>query len=560
MKEVISDEKGQLILLTGFLIVLEVVIFITLLNNMIYTTNMPSTGLDIAKKDIREARTITESDIKAGLLYANTSVADITNQTQVNEYFLNYMKSYNETLRKIYGSRGASVEIIINNVSFNRTTSSLTVNKYFVERKSNTFNNRSLIIPMDDNQSQLIRVYGLIYNIVDDTGSSGLNSTRIPVWEILQNGVNSSVTNFSSTISTDSNASLAVVGTLQSRSYSGGPFIIDANDINSTQRDMILTEAASKGITVHELYQEFYYDRSVKMIVPPKVAAYPSTDLGPMESYYLDGGVPYTALSNTDILNGNLSQYDILTIPHHNMNAEPANVITAIVGWVANGGVTHIECEGTDTMDTAVESSSAGSAKPWYGLIGTSKSKKLPNGTDIANTGIKLLDNSTRYNATFSYNGSPPMPLSGLADPGAPFSPLAQSHNASGIFGVTGGSTTAFSLRDNAIDVNPDTNILGYGIDANGAPVYDDFDADGIKEMQLMYLEAPYDNGLVIYVAGHNLTKRTGKAERLIFESFFTASMRRQEVTVVSTQSVNVTLRYSDGNVNYEDTFEIPMS
>lgn len=112
-------------------------------------------------------------------------------------------------------------------------------------------------------------------------------------------------------------------------------------------------------------------------------------------------------------------------------------------------------------------------------------------------------------------------------------------------------------MRQNPDDVNPATNILGYASYGNGTLTYGDYDHDGIKEPQLIYAEAPYDNGLVVYIAGHNLKDRSGDAEKLIFESFFTASMRKTDVTVVSAKNINVTIKYDDGKVKYEDTFLI---
>jgi len=554
MANLISNKDGQLMLLTAFLIIIGVVIYTSIFNAMVFSSNTPSTGLQVSKQDIKELREITESEIRAAVFtnITNISGVDITNETQVKAYFMNYTSSYVKSLNKMYSARGASVEVIINNVTFNKTTSGLTVKKYYIEFITNTFLNGSLIIPMDDNQTQVIKAYGLVFKTLDNTGSSGLTSTRIPVWTLLQNAVNGSVVNFSTKIYTDDNASSTATGIVSFRNYSGGPFVIDKRDINETQRQMILSEAKIKGIKVHELYSDFYYETGIKMIMPPKVAAYPIGDLGPMDDYYAHGDVPYTALSNTDITKGNLSQFDILTIPHHDMTKEPANIINIIVGWIADGGVTHVQCEGTDTMDTAVENA-AGSAKPWYGFIGISKSKGVPNDARY----IKLLDNSTRFNISYTFNMSPPMPLAGLASPGAPFTPLAQASNVNGIFGDTGGSTTAFSLRENMGQVNPDTNILGYASYADGTSLYGDYDSDGVKEPQLMYVEAPYDNGLVVYIAGHDLAQRTGNAERLVFESFFTSSFRHQDVTVVQAQNINVTIKYFDGKVMFEDTFII---
>lgn len=545
MVDLKSNESGQLMLLTGLLIVLQVIVYTTLLNNLIFTNNMPSSGLDISKQDIRAIRSLTEADIRNAANYANTSVSDPTNQTMVEDYFMRYMYNYSITVNKMYSNRGASVEIFLNNVTFNRTTSKLTANKYFIERKNETFPIASLIIPMDGNQTNLIKVYGLVYKIVDDSNSSGLDSIRIPVYQLLQNPVNSTVPDFYSTIYTDDNASLTYDNIVQYRKYSGGPFIIKNDSINETTRQMILTEAASKSITIQELKEEYAYNFTAKMVVPPRIAYFATgSSVSVMEDYYTDSDVPSTRLSQTEIIGGNLTQFDILTIPHEEMTDFP-DIINPIVGWVANGGVTHIECAGTDTMDDAVEANAiAGPAKSWYGFIGVSRS------TSIIQPGIKLIDNST-----LSYNNSPPMPLSGLSDPGAPYNPLTQSSIANGTFGNTGGTTKAFSLRDSS-DVNPGTNILGYAVNySSGAVLTGDYDGDGTSEPQLMYLEAPYDNGLVIYIAGHDLKDRNPSAEGLIFESFFAASMRNQEVTTVSAKNINVTIKYSDGKVRYNDTF-----
>ncbi|MCX9081319.1 MAG: hypothetical protein OIN83_03910 [Candidatus Methanoperedens sp.] len=551
MVDLKSNESGQLMLLTGLLIILQVIIYTTLLNNLIFTNNMPSSGLDISKYDIREIRSLTEVDIKKAANYANTSVSDPTNQTLVENYFMSYIYNYSNSVNKMYSNRGASVEILLNNVTFNMTTSKLTANKYFIERRIETFPVGSLIIPMDGNQTNMMKTYGLIFKIVDDTNASGLSSIRIPVYELLQNPVNSTVPGFYSSIYTDNNASITVDNIVQYRNYSGGPFVISNSSINEISRQMILDEASNKGITVHELKEQYTHNYTVKMVVPPRVAFFASSNVELMQQYYINSDVPVTQLNQTEITGGNLTQFDILTIPHEDMTGFP-NIINPIVGWVANGGVTHIECAGTDTMDDAIEANAiAGPAKPWYGFIGITRSDELPNGTNIPYPGIKLLDNST-----LSYNNSPPMPLSGLSDPGAPYNPLTQSSITNGTYGTNNGLTKAFSLR-NAGEVNPATNILGYAVKSDGTVLNGDYDDDGISEPQLMYLEAPYDNGLVIYVAGHNLSERNPSGERLIFESFFAASMRNQEITVVSAKNINVTIKYSDGKMNYSDTFLI---
>ena len=565
MADVIRNEDGQLMLLTVFMILIGVVGYTAILNSMIFSANLQSTGLEESKQEIRDLRLITEAEIIKAAYYANTTpyVSDPANHTQVSEYFYNYITSFNNTIQKIYSARGASVEIIVNNMSLNATTSNMTVNKYFIEWKNHTFPNGSLVIPMDDNQttnqSQLMKVYGLIYKIVDNTGTAPLNSTRIPVWTLLQNPVNNSVINFSNIMNTQN----ATTGLDPSyREYSGGPFIIDYNDINTGgKKDLILNESKNKSIKVHELIDPFIYDKAIEMVVPPKIAIFPQSD-NVMEKYYADGEVPYTGLSDTQIKNGSLTNYDILTIPHEEMDTPSSrkDTVIAIVGWVANGGVLHVQCAGTDTMDDAVEKW-AGSGKPWYGFIGINRSlndtNKIQRNTM---TYIKLIDKSTPFNTSYSFNMSPPVSLTGLADPGTPYNPLAQSHNESGILGnMTRSSTTpAFSLRRNGSQVNPAANILGIATYANGTPVYIDADKnlDGFKDPQLMYIEAPYENGLVSYLAGHDQTMRDG-GERLIFENFFAASMRLSLDTGITAKNINVTIKYFDGNVRYIDTFII---
>jgi len=557
MADVIKNDEGQLMLLTVFMILIGIVGYTAILNSMIFSANLQSTGLEESKQEIRDFRLITEAEIIKAAYYSNTTVSDPNNQTQVLNYFYNHMTSYNQTIKKIYSARGASVEVIVNNISLNRSMTNMTVNKYHIEWTNNTFANGSLVIPMDDNQttdrSQLMKVYGLIYKIVDSTGPSGeLNNTSIPVWTILQNPVNSSVLNFSRFMYTTNNASTGL--NVSYREYSGGPFLINASNLDSVKRGLILNESKNKSIKVHELMEPFYYDKAVKMVLPPKIAVYPNPPGSEMMGYYIDGQVPYTSLDNTEIQNGNLSNYDILMIPHENMAGKPENVITSIVGWVANGGILHVNCGGTDTMDKAVETY-AGSGKPWYGFIGINKS----NIDNDSLTYIKLIDSSTPFNVSYSFNTSPPVSLAGLADPGARFSPLAQSSNKSGILGNANGSTKAFSLHRNGSQVNPGTNILGIAAYSNGMPVYEDFDspADGIKDPQFIYVEAPYDNGLVVYLAGHDQADRSGFAERFIFESFFAASMRQQAVTSITSKNINVTIKYFDGKVRYTDTFII---
>ncbi len=560
MADVIKNEEGQLMLLTVFLIIIGVVSFTSILNSMIFSSNLQSSGLEESKQEIRDFRIITEAEVSKAAYYANTTYP--ANQTLNLEYFYNYMKSFNETVKKTYSAKGASVDVIVNNISINETTSNIIVNKYYIEWKNQIFHAKSLVIPMDENQTQLLKVYGLVYKILDVSGTQPLNQTQIPVWTILQNPVNDSVSNFSSTLYTDDNATTGYDGIIQDRTYSGGPFIIDFDDVylNETSKNWILDEAKKNNITVHELKAEFTYDKSIQMVSPPKVAIYPSYDATSsalMKRYYDNGDVPYTLLNDSQI-QSSLADFDILTIAHHDMRGKQDGVYTAIAGWVANGGILHLHCYATWTMDEAVENSSVGSAKPWYGFIGVNDTNE--SNIDHENmTYGKFVDTNSKLNDSFWLNSPPLVPLSGLADPGSQFSPLAQSSNRSGMMTSENGLTELFTLRNNADQINPATNILAHAAYSNnGSQVYADFDnpPDNKNEAQLIYVEAPYENGLVSYLAGRNQSERAG-GERLVFENVFAASMKTQLYSSITSRKINVTIKYFDGNVRYTDTFII---
>src|SRR3990170_1992964 len=193
MADVIRNEDGQLMLLAGFIIVLGAIVYTTVLNNMIFSANMESSGLEVSKQNIRDFRLMTESEIKKGAYYSNISVPNPNNKTQVQNYFINYITNYSGTVQKIYSANGASVELIFNNISFNITNTSINNSRFYIEKKIYSFPNGSLIIPMDGYQTNIMKVYGLIYKLGDDTGTGPLNNINIPVWEILQNPVNNSV-------------------------------------------------------------------------------------------------------------------------------------------------------------------------------------------------------------------------------------------------------------------------------------------------------------------------------------------------------------------------------
>jgi hypothetical protein len=61
----------------------------------------------------------------------------------------------------------------------------------------------------------------------------------------------------------------------------------------------------------------------------------------------------------------------------------------------------------------------------------------------------------------------------------------------------------------------------------------------------------------VSYIAGHDLSKREGDAERLIFQVFFAASKKDKKITPIYAKNINLTIKYNDGKVKLEETYLI---
>lgn len=120
MEDVIKDEKGQIMLMTVFLIIIQVVSFTAILNSLILTSNMPTTGLDDSKQQMRDLRLMTELEIQKAKNNNNDSIIDHSNYTQVqnaNNNFSNYVNSYKNTVMNLSAAQGASVEILLDNLN-----------------------------------------------------------------------------------------------------------------------------------------------------------------------------------------------------------------------------------------------------------------------------------------------------------------------------------------------------------------------------------------------------------------------------------------------------------
>lgn len=567
-----EKSNAQLILLSGFMIMLGTLTFMVLLNNLILTANLPTSGLDISKQDIKEFRSLTISEVnyatEATLLYSETS--DTTNETELRNYFLNYTDVMASTISRVFATRGTSVELVVNNVTFTSSITNRTITVQHFRQQEHFFPNRSYVIPMDGYQNNTLQTYRFVWNIV--------NNTSVPVYAIVQNPVN--MTNISSSPSNMTNISYSDFyqnlttddiarsdsgpGNVISRNYSAGAFLLDIRDVNSSEADWIFNESLNftPAITIHGIRQDngVYLNNTIVMTSVPSVAVYPDTAPESISTYYSDMEIPYTLLNDTDILLGNLTldNYSVLLI-HYDMSGVDENVTSEILNWTADGGVLYAECIGAVTMDAAVEAVDNNTAHPWYGFIGINESNysaippslapKIPNGPYI-----KIINSSSVLNA------APPLPLSGLVEDGGSFNPLSQTNDTDGMYGAERGHApgfggTAFTLNDTTSAVNPDTNIIGYAAYANGSQIIYDDGGSNESEYHFTYVEAPFENGWVVYMAGHNLKDRGIQAERIAAEIFY-ASVSREELAL-ETSNINVTLSYSDGRANFNDTFLI---
>jgi len=539
--------NAQLILLSGFIIMMGTLTFMVLLNNLILTANLPAAGLDISKQDITEFRSLTIREVNYAtedtLIYSDAY--DIDNETLLREYFLNHTNDFGEIISRVFAARGTSVELVVNNVTFTSSVTNRTITVQHFKQQPHLFLNMSLIIPMDEHQNNTLQAYRFIWNIVDNTS--------IPVYAVLQNPVN--MTNISSdppnmtnisyddfylNLTTDNIARPSLgPGNVTNRTYSGGVFILDVKDLNTSTNDWIYNESLNftPAITIHGLRMEGgkLLQSTTAMTGIPSVAVYPdNVTLNPIYKYYQDMQIPYTLLNDSDILAGNLTleNFSVLLI-HYNMSTVDANVTREIVNWTADGGVLYAECIGAISMDAAVEAVDNNTAHPWYGFIGINETNvssipvsiysKIPNGPFV-----KLVNSSSIL------NDAPPMPLV------PPWS------------GVEG---LAFTLRNSSSAVNPGTNIIGYAAYPNGSQIIFDDNGDNESEYHLIFVEAPFDNGRVVYMAGHDLSDRGIQAERIVAEIFF-SSISREELALEAT-NVNVTITYSDGRADFEDTFLI---
>jgi len=291
--------------------------------------------------------------------------------------------------------------------------------------------------------------------------------------------------------------------TLESSNRQVSNITIDKKDYSASSStvevdiDLLHNDAARK-VTVHKIASEFSYPYTTWLTGSPRIAVYPKD--GTMRNYYSDSGISYTVLDSGRITNGDLRNFDILIIPHTNISENNMNdgVAGNVTIWVSEGGVLLAECAsitGIDEMAEAVDPD----IHTWYGFIGIKHQGTYNTNNTIQFIGFGSGQDNFNY---FNYSQTN----------GSYLHPLAQSYTEDGTLPGTDGTISAFWLNStlSSGNINPDNSILA---------VPQGTGSDGLAYPKVTFIEAPFNKGTVIYLAGHDQSTLIQQRERLIFNS-----------------------------------------
>ncbi|MCD4842037.1 MAG: hypothetical protein K8R08_08585 [Methanosarcinales archaeon] len=254
---------------------------------------------------------------------------------------------------------------------------------------------------------------------------------------------------------------------------------------------------SSKKVTVHKSVENFNYTYTTWLTGRPRIAVYPKD--GTMRNYYSDSGISYTVFGNGNILNGDLRNCDILIMPHTSITETKLSndsVVENIIKWVSDGGVLLAECDSIKEIDDRVEAIDQDN-HTWYGFIGIDN---IFNTTaTIQFIGIGTGKGNFEYINLSQTNGSY-------------LHPLAQSYTKNGALPGTNGTISAFWLNGTLMNgnINLDNSIMA---------VPQGIGDGGLGHPKVTFVEAPFDKGTVIYLAGHDQSTFSQQRKRLIFNS-----------------------------------------
>ena len=291
--------------------------------------------------------------------------------------------------------------------------------------------------------------------------------------------------------------------TIESSNRQVSNITIDKKDYSASSStvevdiDLLHNDAARK-VTVHKITSKFSYPYTTWLTGSPRIAVYPKD--GTMRNYYSDSGISYTVLDNNRITNGDLRNFDILIIPHTNISEDNMNddVAGNVTIWLSEGGVLLAECASISGIDERAEAVDPDN-HTWYGFIGVKHQGYYNINNTIQFIGFGSGQDNFNY---FNYSQTN----------GSYLHPLAQSYTEDGTLPGTDGTISAFWLNGtlSSGNINPDNSILA---------VPQGTGSDGLAYPKVTFIEAPFDKGTVIYLAGHDQSTFSQQRERLIFNS-----------------------------------------
>ena len=291
--------------------------------------------------------------------------------------------------------------------------------------------------------------------------------------------------------------------TIESSNRQVSNITIDKKDYSASSStvevdiDLLHNDAARK-VTVHKITGKFSYPYTTWLTGSPRIAVYPKD--GTMRNYYSDSGISYTVLDNNRITNGDLRNFDILIIPHTNISEDNMNddVAGNVTIWLSEGGVLLAECASISGIDERAEAVDPDN-HTWYGFIGVKHQGYYNINNTIQFIGFGSGQDNFNY---FNYSQTN----------GSYLHPLAQSYTEDGTLPGTDGTISAFWLNGtlSSGNINPDNSILA---------IPQGTGSDGLAYPKVTFIEAPFDKGTVIYLAGHDQSTSSQQRERFIFNS-----------------------------------------
>ena len=422
----------------------------------------------------------SESGINSSRTYAGGPyVIDVKDLTPI---FLDQIRDYAENPIKVPSCK-------IDKIEFNNSMTSTIIDM--------TFN-------LSDGSKKIINITTTNFDVTVSEGYNDSKYLEIDTSSIAFDDLNNSkiigivLFNRASFNLTISNISIESIGqevvnvTINGIDYLGS-FVGD--DIDLLHNDPV------RKVNVHKSVENFNYTHTTWLTGRPRIAVYPKD--GTMRNYYSDSGISYTVLDNDRITNGDLRNFDILIIPHTNIteNNMKDDVARNVTEWVSDGGVLLAECASITGIEDRVEDVDPDN-HTWYGFIGVTH-----QGNNNTNNKIQFVGRSPDENTLDQYL------FNYTINDGAWLHPLAQSYTTDGTLPGTDGTISAFHLKtelmvENSL-INPDNSIMTVPQNESG----------GVDHPKITFIEAPFDKGTVIYLAGHDQSTFSQQRERLIFNS-----------------------------------------